>query len=272
MFSPWKAMWSGLPTVIIMGLLFEGLLMVRGHFTMVGSREAMTYQDNRRFWPIGPSNLPTLRPLTDCLLYKPTPLKALSAGSSVRFPFEIGNGARHVGQCTADLYNGDGTMRLPNFATQQDCIHQFDAMDLVIPSVNCPSCVIKIKVTAVHLGPEKPEFYDSCIDVAISGGGKETSPVSPTPQPTGNPQVPPPEPPTGTIPGPLPTQTTSPTPSPPRSGSNPSGPCDSTGDAVCDCKDSTMYYICSGSWQPMRVAPGTKCVNGPENGIELVPA
>ncbi|KAL7748996.1 hypothetical protein RI367_005645 [Sorochytrium milnesiophthora] len=154
------------------------------HFTITGpafSREKQAYpNDNRRFWPIAGGA--TLRPLNDCLLYPRGQVASLSAGQALTVPFEIGNNARHVGMCTASLINLSSGAQT-DLGQELNCVHDHDAMQLTLPQQSCANCVIKIKVTAVHLGPDHPEFYDSCLDVNIGGGGDAPAPAPAKPQP-----------------------------------------------------------------------------------------
>ncbi|ORZ31492.1 hypothetical protein BCR44DRAFT_1442149 [Catenaria anguillulae PL171] len=123
----------------------------------------------------------------------------MQAGSSVTLGFEIGNGARHVGPCTAQLVDLS-TGRTQDIGSEADCVNKRDAMTVKLPSQTCTNCVIKVKVTATHLGASNPEFYDSCMDVNISGGsgggngggngggGSNPAPAPPTaPTPTQQP-------------------------------------------------------------------------------------
>ncbi|KAL7749129.1 hypothetical protein RI367_005534 [Sorochytrium milnesiophthora] len=144
------------------------------HFTIDGpapSREKQVYgDDDTRFWPIQGGD--TLRPQSDCLSYPRGQVASLTAGESLRVHFEIGNSARHIGLCTAwliDLSTG-GTV---GSWEEPDCVARSDAMHLTLPSQSCHNCVVKIKVAAVHLGPDNPEYYDSCMDVDIADGSAD---------------------------------------------------------------------------------------------------
>ena len=147
------------------------LTLVFTHFTMSGSREMATYPDNVHFWPIsGPSGT-SLRPDGNCMTLKSVPSKSVQPGS-VTFPFIIGNGASHIGLCSAFLEeNGKET----HLNDQQDCISKFQAMTVDIPNIKCNNCVLKIKVAADHLGPTIIENYDSCLDITIGDSNPTTT-------------------------------------------------------------------------------------------------
>ena len=143
-------------------------LRAAAHFTLIGSREKLAFPDNNmRFFPIG------MRTQSDCLNYpagtSPMPIQA---GAKVTLPFEIGNNARHVGPCTAqlvDITSGATT----DLGGEMDCVnkcalfyhvvfmygeltslraYRYDAMHVSVPpTATCgASCVVKIKVTATH--------------------------------------------------------------------------------------------------------------------------
>lgn len=172
---------SSLVAALTLALVLTAtVLPVSAHFTLTGSREGVAFpSDNRRFWPIAGGGV--LRPVLDCLQFPPNSSpRTLQAGSSVRLPFEIGNGARHVGLCQATLINRD-TGATTSLGSQPDCVNRQDAMDVQIPATaTCTNCVIKVKVVATHLGAAFPEDYDSCLDVSVTGGTGGGSPVPPT--------------------------------------------------------------------------------------------
>ena len=131
---------------------------------MIGSREQSTYADNQRFYPV--SGGATLRPVNDCMKLKAVAPKSIQPGSNT-FAYEIGNGASHVGLCSAFLEDS-GKETFLN--TQADCISKYKAMTVDIPNVKCDSCTLKIKVAANHQ-ISTIENYDSCLDISISGSG-----------------------------------------------------------------------------------------------------
>ena len=148
-----------------------------GHFALSGSREMATYSDNVHFWPIAGPPGTSLRPDGDCMNLKSVPVKTLQPGA-LSFPFIIGNNAAHIGLCSAYLEeNGKET----HLNDQQDCVSQFNAMTVNIPSVQCTNCVLKIKVAADHLGPSLIEHYDSCIDINITGASSPAALPSTSP-------------------------------------------------------------------------------------------
>ena len=149
------------------------LQVVYSHFTMIGSREQATWPGNERFWPI--ANSATLRPVDDCLKLKAVTPKAIQPGSNT-FQYESGNGASHTGMCSAFLEdNGKETA----LNTEINCISLHQAMAVDIPNVKCDSCTLKIKMAANHL-VTTIEYYDSCLDISISGSGTATGATAAT--------------------------------------------------------------------------------------------
>ncbi|KAI9183906.1 hypothetical protein H9P43_002974 [Blastocladiella emersonii ATCC 22665] len=251
------------------------------HFTLqspVASREKQEYpNDNRRYWPIAGGS--TLRPVLDCLKLPRRQVATLAAGSTQVFGFEIGNNARHVGPCTAQLINLK-TGATQDIGKEENCVNRRDAMTVKLPSTTCDECVVKIKVTATHLGANFPEFYDSCVDVKLTGGSgtapgpNPPAPVptdvdpapSPSPSPRPNPRPRPPRPTATRNPGKGqqdPTPTSAPIPQPPSNGGNgDNGSCSAAnhGQMVCGAGGKTIRQCVFDKWVDIPVAAGTKCV------------
>ncbi len=141
------------------------LTIIFSHFTLIGSREQKQYSDNQRFYPIAGGGVS--RPVSDCTQLPATAVKAISPGVQ-SFPFEIGNFASHIGLCQAFLIQ-DGKVTKLN--EERDCVSINKAMKVDIPNVNCPNCILKIKVAAAHM-VTFIEFYDSCLDISIGGPEK----------------------------------------------------------------------------------------------------
>ena len=136
--------------------------VVYTHFTMIGSREQATWTGNQKFWPVDGGA--TLRPVNDCMQLQAVAPKAVQPGSNT-FPYEIGNGASHIGLCSAFLEEAGKETPLN---TELDCISNKQAMTVDIPNVNCDRCTLKIKVAANHQ-VTTIENYDSCLDISVSG-------------------------------------------------------------------------------------------------------
>jgi hypothetical protein len=136
-----------------------------------------------------------LRPILDCLSIPARPVTPLAPGSQQSLAYEIGNGASHVGPCTAVLINLDSNQQTP-LPDVTNCVSNLKAYPFTVPNVSCPKCVIKVSVRAEHLGPNNPEFYDSCLDVSIGGSGEPTAPEAPAvpSTPTAPTSVPQPDP------------------------------------------------------------------------------
>ncbi|KAJ3356231.1 hypothetical protein GGF32_001552 [Allomyces javanicus] len=140
------------------------------HFSMVGSREAAEYRNNLKFYPIaGGANL---RPVTNCLDLPAVTPKQLTPGTQTSIQFDIGNHASHVGTCKAALIDTNTGSEVAHLDDVPNCVAKAHAYPLTVPDVECPHCVLKVSVAATHLSADQPEMYDSCLDVAIAGGGK----------------------------------------------------------------------------------------------------
>ncbi|ORZ33806.1 hypothetical protein BCR44DRAFT_1514496 [Catenaria anguillulae PL171] len=218
--------------VALVALLFPST--VNAHFTLqspVPSREKVAFpNDNRRFFPIGPAKLvPAL-----------AAGRAMQAGSTVTLGFEIGNGARHVGPCTAELINLS-TGASQSIGSEADCVNKRDAMTVKLPTQTCTNCVIKVKVTATHLGANNPEFYDSSCSARSS---PDTADATRPALAARN--------------------------APPGRGQqdgNAGGACQ-PGEMKCGAGGQSILTCSNGAFVTMAVAPGTKCVpNG--NSIML---
>ncbi|KAI9179462.1 hypothetical protein H9P43_004785 [Blastocladiella emersonii ATCC 22665] len=138
------------------------------HFTLTGSREQSMWQSNLKYYPIAGS--PNARPITDCLqVPSKTPIP-VTPGSTRTEAYDVGNHATHVGVCKGaiiDAKTGSTVATLPDVL---NCVANSQAYSWTVPNINCPACVLKVSVTAVHLGPDHAENYDSCLDISIAGG------------------------------------------------------------------------------------------------------
>jgi hypothetical protein len=179
---------TSLCMILLASILY--LQPTQGHFTLQGSREQAFYPDNRRFWPIAVGSQPgvppngVLRPIRDCASLPIKTVFQFAPNSLQQLRFEIGNGANHVGMCTATInINGQTTKS----SSEDNCVSKPGSfMNVAIP--NYPvgtSGYIKMKVTAVHI-PTAPEYYDSCIDFVIVGSSSSV-PIAPTPKPAPKP-------------------------------------------------------------------------------------
>ncbi|KAI9136696.1 hypothetical protein BKA69DRAFT_109016 [Paraphysoderma sedebokerense] len=154
----------------------------QAHFTLVGSREQAKWQDNQRFWPIGGGA--TLRPVLNCLSLPASSPRSAAPSASLSLPFEIGNGASHVGNCKASLYDRKTGKLVNDLGSINNCVSNGQVYNAQLPAnPGCSECVIKVEVHAVHI-PTAPEDYDSCIDINISGGGSSGSSDAPAQQPS----------------------------------------------------------------------------------------
>ena len=146
--------------------------VVVAHFTLIGSREQAKWPTvNERFWPIGGGA--TLRPILDCLQIPPTAPHLVPSGNYT-IHWEIGNGADHIGMCKAFLIDTKtGEQQL--VGQQNNCVHDTQSLEIDLSKHTCTSCVIKATVAADHLGPDKIENYDSCLDVNFSGQSSTSS-------------------------------------------------------------------------------------------------
>ncbi|KAI9222753.1 hypothetical protein BC828DRAFT_396507 [Blastocladiella britannica] len=164
---------SVLAALVVLVVVAE---VTQAHFTLSGpapSREKQAHpSSDQRFWPVPPTTGGSLRSdnggFADCLRYPRKTVANIVAGSTVTFDFEAGNAAWHVGPCTGVLIDLD-TNEQYDLGTTQDCVNKFHAFTAKIPAINCKNCVAKVSVTAMHI-PTNPEYYNSCVDLSISGG------------------------------------------------------------------------------------------------------
>ncbi|KAJ1505502.1 hypothetical protein HMI54_000773 [Coelomomyces lativittatus] len=140
------------------------------HFTIltpVRSRELQALPfSNEHFYPIEGGN--TLRTVKNCLSFPKGEVANGQAGQTLTLKYLIGNGASHVGMCTAELYNSDTSQKIQDIGSLNNCMSKYQAMQVKLPDQACPHCVIRVKVIATHI-PWAPETYDSCMDISISG-------------------------------------------------------------------------------------------------------
>ena len=147
--------------------------VLEAHFTLFGSREQAKWPAvNQRFWPI--SGGATLRPdNSDCLQLPPAkPVPVPSGPFTIQW--EIGNGAHHVGQCTAYLIDTK-TGASETIGSEKDCVSLTQSLKVDLSKHSCTSCVIKATVAAAHLGPSAIENYDSCLDVVFSSSASDSN-------------------------------------------------------------------------------------------------
>jgi hypothetical protein len=174
-FDGWmNRMWK-LPVTLTALLALWNLQQIQGHFTLVGSREKAAYpSDNRRFFPIGPSTLETLRPVRDCAQLPPVTPILVGPNEVHRFQFEIGNGASHIGPCEAFAVIGATSSKLNE---EKNCVSKEGSfMDVTFPALQPGTRgYLKMKVKAVHISEDKPEYYDSCVDFVIAGGAAKSA-------------------------------------------------------------------------------------------------
>ncbi|KAI9184219.1 hypothetical protein H9P43_003272 [Blastocladiella emersonii ATCC 22665] len=207
------------------------------HFTLNSpgpSRESLQYPgSNERFFPYAGGN--TLRSIPDCLSMRANPNPpTVTAGTAQVVGFEIGNGAHHVGPCTAELIDPATGASTP-LGSEANCVSLRQAMTVQLPpTTTCVDCVIKVSVKATHLSEANPEFYSSCLDVKVTGGAG-AAPAAPsrnvldTPAPVPEnpvpaPSAPVPENPAPTPPAPVPAVPTPDVPAPADAASTTTAP------------------------------------------------
>lgn len=239
----------------------------RAHFTLNGSRDQAAWpSDNRRFFPIQSGG--ALRPILDCLQIAKGAKQTIAAGSTQTFSFEIGNHAKHVGPCTAALVD-PATGQSTFLGSQADCVNKFEAMTVTIPpTATCTDCVVKINVMATHLGVANAEYYDSCIDVDVSGGsGGSSGPHAQVDTPAATPSSAPAAP-----AAPAPTTAPAAPEAPAYPDAPAAGSCSTPG--AFSCAGANSFQVCSVTREPIAftVPAGYACTAGGPAGFSLIAA
>ena len=153
-----------------------------GFMTKPRSRAADHLRGDIRGWPIaGVSPHLTRRP---CLELPATNQLTEVQPGPLRLNFIFGDGANHVGPCEAFLLDPAHPEQKLKIGEMMNCArsdhpgpgHKGEDvtghMTAAIPStVPCDPahCVLKWEWTATHISVTKPEYYDDCADLRITG-------------------------------------------------------------------------------------------------------
>lgn len=180
----------------VLGVVPIGAVQGHGFMTEPRSREEDHLKGDIRGWPI--AGVPARLTKLPCLSIPANKRFTEVSPGPLQLSFFFGDGANHVGPCKVFLLDPKDTAHKVKIGEMMDCARSDHPgpgrkgediaghMTVTIPSiVPCDpgNCVLQWDWIATHRSVARPEYYDNCADLRISGARQAAitipSPIGP---------------------------------------------------------------------------------------------
>jgi hypothetical protein len=181
---------------VMLGITYQNSVDAHGYMTEPKSRDAEYLKGDVKGYPI--AGLPRYLTKPPCLTLPANKSFADIRPGPLRLEFVYGDGANHVGLCRVFLIDPKDPAHRAEIGEMMDCARSDHPgpghkgqdvaghMDVTIPStVPCDPnhCVLQWLWIATHRSVARPEIYDQCADVRITGAQQEAVAIAAVPAP-----------------------------------------------------------------------------------------
>ena len=195
-FKRWRRWVIRTTAFFLLSVPYQNSVEAHGYMTEPPSRDTEYLKGDVKGYPI--AGLPQYLSKPPCLTLPPSKYFADIRPGPLRLRFVYGDGANHVGLCRVFLIDPKDQAHRVEIGEMMDCARSdhpgpghkgqdvVGHMDVAIPStVPCDPnhCVLQWLWIATHRSVTRPEIYDQCADVRITGAQQEDVTIATVPRP-----------------------------------------------------------------------------------------